>query len=211
MNRNEAIGSLLHVLSRLLNKESPVLALHSVRHDSNATVVAQLMYQQLAERGVDVQAIGFSPDNTPGQNLDNTTAGINDSTELRNIFGNKIDLKQNLSRLGSASSWVLVDTWGVSEKLNQSLSPAEVAACCSHTIAVVLGRKDNQTDVAGTVSILNESGANLIGSVINDELNPPLKDEIKRELNGRLKFIPARIRKALISKADSSHLLNISV
>lgn len=104
---------------------------------------------------------------------------------------------------------VIVDTSPLN-RVNARNIPAErVAASCDGTILVVLAGRTTEAMVANAVQKLTETGVTLLGSVINDQLNPGLKEELLRETL-RLKRLP-RLAGWLRTKILQARLLSLEI
>lgn len=68
------------------------------------------------------------------------------------------------------------------DRVNQhNISASRVASACDAAILLVLSGSTTHTMVKETINDLKEAGANMLGCVMNDKLNPTLQDELIRE------------------------------
>lgn len=105
---------------------------------------------------------------------------------------------------------IVFDTSPVNRANARNIPPEQVAAACDATLLVVLSGHTTAPQVATAVEKLNHNGANLVGTVFNDRDNPPLKQELLREL-ARL---PPRFRSIsdhLKRWISGSNLLSVEV
>ena len=96
---------------------------------------------------------------------------------------------------------MIIDTSAIN-RINARNIPAErVAAACDATIMTVLAGRTTETMLATAVKKLQEAGADIMGSVINDRFNPSLKEEMLREICriGRFKSIANWLSKKVIT------------
>ncbi len=69
-------------------------------------------------------------------------------------------------------------------RINANNIPAErVAAACNGCILVVLASKTNESMLLEAARTLQSNNAILLGCIYNDRDNPPLKDELLREID----------------------------
>ena len=104
---------------------------------------------------------------------------------------------------------VIIDTSPIN-RVNARNIPAErVAAACDAAILSVLAGMTSETMVSSAVKKLNEAGALLLGSVINDRFNPSLKDELLREIRRISRLRP--LARWLSNKVQGMRLLSLEV
>lgn len=91
---------------------------------------------------------------------------------------------------------VIIDTSPINRINANNIPPERVAAACDGCLLVVLAGKTNEAMINTAVNKLKSVGANLLGCIFNDRDNPPLKNELLRELrriNPRYNKITTRI------------------
>lgn len=81
---------------------------------------------------------------------------------------------------------VIFDTSPIDSINAGNIPPERISAACDGSLFVVLAGHTTNNMVTAAVSKLNNAGARLLGCIINDRDNPPLKQELLREIN-RLK------------------------
>lgn len=105
---------------------------------------------------------------------------------------------------------IVVDTTALS-RVNYNNIPGDyVAKACDGAVLVVEAGKTPEESVEHSLSLLKNHSVNLLGTVLNDHRNPPLKHELLRELSA-LKYIPNCINQFLERKIKNSKLLNLSI
>ncbi len=90
------------------------------------------------------------------------------------------------------------------------IPPERVAAACDSSLLVVLAGHSTEAMVEAAAKKIRSGGAELLGCVFNDRDNPPLKNELLRELcrfPGIFRAITDRISKRL----NNNHLLSVEV
>lgn len=93
--------------------------------------------------------------------------------------------------------------------LNKNNVPAHmVASTCDATILVTCFGQTTTRQLEQAKSLLDSSGAHLIGSVLNMKHSPSLKEEIQRQIE-KLRFIPIRWRQNWIESVHKSELLEL--
>ncbi|MCC4796673.1 protein SypD [Enterovibrio norvegicus] len=105
---------------------------------------------------------------------------------------------------------VIFDTSPMSRLNANNIPPERVAAAADGTIFVVMAGQTTTAMAAESVKKLNDAGAHILGSVINDKNNPSLKVEILREI-GRLKKRLPKLAGKLRKMVLSSHLLSLEI
>lgn len=104
---------------------------------------------------------------------------------------------------------IIIDTSPLN-RINSRNIPAErVAAACGGAILVVLAGRTNEAMVESAVKKLHEAEARLLGTVINDQCNPGLREELLRETL-RLKRLP-RLATWFRRKIQQAKLLSLEV
>ncbi|MEZ9524623.1 tyrosine-protein kinase family protein [Enterovibrio norvegicus] len=105
---------------------------------------------------------------------------------------------------------VIFDTSPMSRLNANNIPPERVAAAADGTIFVVMAGQTTTAMAAESVKKLNDAGAHILGSVINDKNNPSLKVEVLREI-GRLKKRLPKLAGKLRKMVLSSHLLSLEI
>lgn len=98
---------------------------------------------------------------------------------------------------------VIIDTSPLNRINAQNIPPERVAAACDGALLVVLAGQTSEAAINNAVTKLHTANAQLLGSVLNDRDNPPLKNELLREvarLEPRLSWL-ARPLKRIINKS----------
>ncbi|MBV7297360.1 hypothetical protein [Enterovibrio paralichthyis] len=105
---------------------------------------------------------------------------------------------------------IIFDTSPVSRLNANNIPPERVAAAADGTILVVMSGQTTEAQASESVKKLHDSGAHLLGCVMNDMNNPSLRSEILREVDRLAKRFPRltqRLRKAIFN----SHLLPLEI
>ncbi len=119
-------------------------------------------------------------------------------------------LEQCISRWCEHFDTVLFDTSPLS-RINANNLPAErAAAACDATLLVVLAGDSSKAMVSEAVQRLKTAGANLVGCILNDRHNPPLRTELLREIQ-RLGPRFDWLRRRLERRVRDSRLLALEV
>lgn len=105
---------------------------------------------------------------------------------------------------------VIIDTSPVNRVNAQNIPPERVATACDGCLMVVLAGKTTEAMITTAVSKLRFAGANLLGCIINDSDNPPLKTELLREvdrLGPKVNWFSSRLRKWI----NNSRILSLEI
>ncbi len=103
---------------------------------------------------------------------------------------------------------IIFDTTPIN-KANQNNLPGElIAQACDACILIVKAGHTTEEQVSQAMGKLTQNQVNLIGSILNDQDNPPLQHELLREL-AKLKVIPAKIQAHIRAKILNSNFLNL--
>lgn len=113
------------------------------------------------------------------------------------------ELEQCIKELHTMFDYIIFDTNALNRVNKQNIPAERVASACDGCYMVVLAGVTEQKYVYSAVSKLSRSQANLIGCIVNDMCNPPLRTELIRECQ--------RLKPALKSIANwlESKILNI--
>lgn len=91
-------------------------------------------------------------------------------------------LEQCITEWHQSFDTVIIDTSPIN-RINANNIPAErIAAACDGSLLVVLAGHTTESMIITAVNKLNSAGAKLLGCVFNDRDNPPLKNELLREV-----------------------------
>lgn len=101
---------------------------------------------------------------------------------------------------------VIADTLPVTARNRMNIPPSHLCAACQGTVLVTLANRTSASDLHQAVRILSDAGARLLGNVVNDRLNPGLREELCREA-GRLMPIFPRLSRWLEGFFRNSTLL----
>ena len=119
-------------------------------------------------------------------------------------------LRQQIQTWHQEFDVVICDTTPFS-RLNANNIPAElVAGSCDGCLLLVLAGHTTHAMVTSAMNKLNTSEAALLGCIINDRFNPPLRQELLREVN-RLPQILRRPADALRRWLRENSLLSMEV
>lgn len=131
--------------------------------------------------------------------------------KLGERFANdKLEVEALLTKLRQEYDLVIIDapavgTTGIESVLNDTLVEKATA-----TILVVMAGVTTSTRLKESVAKLVRTGGNLIGTVINDYLNPKLVDELCRETHRLDKFAPNKMHE-LRNWLKKNQLLNLEI
>lgn len=82
-----------------------------------------------------------------------------------------------------------------------------INALSDATILCLAAAKTTESELLTCISKLEQNGISLLGTLINDQSNPSLAEEIIRVLNGKARWVPQRLKRKLINYLQSSPLL----
>jgi Mrp family chromosome partitioning ATPase len=119
-------------------------------------------------------------------------------------------LEQQIDDWLKSYDTVLLDTSPLG-RVNANNLPAErVAAASQATLLVVLSGDTTKAMVSAAKERLESAGAQLAGCVLNDRFNPPLKQELLREIH-RITPRFDRLRNRLSRWLNNNRLLSLEV
>jgi len=105
---------------------------------------------------------------------------------------------------------VLIDTPPLNNLNAGTISSPRICAACDSVVLLVLAGETTNSMVEVSVKKLMEVDARLLGTVINDRLNPTLKQELLRELHRLERHLP-RLTTWLRDKITSSKMLSLDM
>ncbi|NTS76166.1 CpsD/CapB family tyrosine-protein kinase [Catenovulum sp. SM1970] len=122
-------------------------------------------------------------------------------------------LKQQIDTWRKDFDCVIIDTTPLSRVNHNNIPGDVVAGSCDASILMVKAGETTEEMVEASLAQLNKQQANIIGTVINDQNNPTLKDELLRKATNlkKAKYIPACLVNRLIRNIHSSKLLNLNI
>lgn len=119
-------------------------------------------------------------------------------------------LKGQIEIWSSCYDSVLIDCCAVLDYHSESISPSMIAGACQASLLVLQSGRCNEHQIRTATQAFHQTGANLIGIVMNDQYHPRLIDELKRELR-RLEFVSRRLSHWLIHKIEQFPLLSMNI
>jgi len=105
---------------------------------------------------------------------------------------------------------VLIDTTALLATGGHAVPAQQVASACDACLLVVLSGHCTQAQLVDAVECLNHQQANLVGTVMNDQYQPKLIDELKRELHRINRQLPRLVRWAS-GKLNGLSLLSMDI
>jgi len=127
---------------------------------------------------VDLEGIGMSVLSAP--------------VDIKNILDIREDenMKHALNVWRESYDCIVLDTSPLTRSNQGNISPDLVAGCCDCTVFTVLAGRTAETKVSEAILRLKKSGANVVGSIINDRHSPSLINELCRETRRFEKRLP---------------------
>jgi len=119
-------------------------------------------------------------------------------------------LEQCIAEWHKTFDTVIFDTSPISRMNANNIPPEQVAAACDGSLLVVLAGHTTEAMVATAVEKINTAGARLLGCIYNDRDNPPLKNELLREIQ-RLEPRFNRITHRLKMWVKQNRLLTLEI
>ncbi|WP_434354769.1 protein SypD [Parasalinivibrio latis] len=119
----------------------------------------------------------------PGENI--TLTGISAPSKRANVMQLRRPevLEQYIKLWHQDYDLVIFDTSPVSRVNANNIPPERVACASDGTLLVVMSGTTTESAVLAAIKKLNDGGAHLLGTVINDKHSPTLKAELLRELD----------------------------
>jgi hypothetical protein len=103
---------------------------------------------------------------------------------------------------------ILFDTSAINPVNGSNLPGTRAAAACDGTLLVVMAGRTTESMVKTAAKKLEDAGALLVGSVLNDRDHPPLLQELIRESDRIRPFLP-RLANWLQDKAAQMPILRL--
>lgn len=144
------------------------------------------------------------------QQLAITGICIPESKSLRYKMKRADVLQETLEGWLSEYDYVLFDTTPIKHVNQKNISCLNVASVCDATIIVVLSGHTSQNAVAELKQQLNNTGANILGCVLNDKNYPTLKEEILREI-GRMPNALKWLKDGLTKTVKNNNFLKMDL
>jgi Mrp family chromosome partitioning ATPase len=119
-------------------------------------------------------------------------------------------LEQQIDDWLKSYDTVLFDTSPLGRVNAKNLPAERVAAASQAALLVVLSSDTTKAMVSAAKQRLDSAGAQLAGCVLNDRFNPPLKQELLREVH-RIPPRFDRLRNRLTGWLDNNRLLSLEV
>ena len=105
---------------------------------------------------------------------------------------------------------ILIDTSAINAVNGANLPGERAAAACDGTLLLILSGTTMETMAEAAAKKLRDAGAMLLGAVLNDRHQPPLLQELLREID-RLQPVMPRVSTWLRRKALGMPLLRLEV
>ena len=119
-------------------------------------------------------------------------------------------LKESINLWLTKFDVVIIDTSPVNA-VNRGNVPAEhVCSACDGTVFVVMAGATSESAIVEALNRLSSSNTRILGSVINDKLNPSLVIELIRETYRLEKWLP-NMMNSLRNWVRQSNLLNVRI
>ena len=130
----------------------------------------------------------------PAENM-NVLPAPKDSLNIMKLRERSL-ISQNIDHWKEEYDVIIMDTSPLNA-INRNNIPADlICSCCDATILVVMAGKTLESGVKHAYTQLANSNVSLIGTVINDQYNPSLHDELIRETHRLDKWMPKLMEKA---------------
>ena len=211
------------------------IAITSSLHDEGVSMLSYALARRIAASGrrsllvdlnterpsvtrrLGLEGVGWSPDDGTATSSITELVGTNMSV-LSVPAGTSAIMQLKDARVMSdmIRQWseqydnVVLDTSPLA-RINQSnVLPDLVSGCCDASVLMVLAGHTPETKVAESIVRLVKSGANVIGTVLNDRYCPTLASELSREAARLERWLPALVKK-LQEKFRSSAFLNQNI
>lgn len=147
------------------------------------------------------------PDAEPGLSGDYERLVANPAMAHRPIFNSVAQMKALFHEELSRYQALVVDLPPVLGTHDECINPLGAIAACDGIILVCMAGEVDRDSLARTMSLLNQTGANVLGLIVNDALNPTLGSELAREARRIQRFAP-RLSRWLENKALANTFLN---
>ena len=115
--------------------------------------------------------------------------------------------KRALERWKQDYHYVLCDVGTMTHTNWRNLPINAISHASDATILCLAAAKTTESELLTCISKLEQNGISLLGTLINDQSNPSLAEEIIRVLNGKANWIPRSIKHRLIDFLQASPLL----
>ncbi|MFO6424516.1 hypothetical protein [Motilimonas sp. KMU-193] len=119
-------------------------------------------------------------------------------------------LKQQIASWLEEFDHVILDTSALNQRNQQNIPAELVASAAQGCVLVAQAGQTSESMIQSALARLDEANANLVGSVINDQYNPRLADEICREIR-RLQAKLPKLALWLCQRVKQTRLLNTEI
>lgn len=116
-------------------------------------------------------------------------------------------LHQALERWKRDYDFVICDAGTITHSNWRNLPASSIGSASDATILCIGSTQTNENELLTSIHKLEQSGAVLLGTVINDRNNPSLSAEITRVLNSKGTLIPHRLRKKISDWLNNNTVL----
>ncbi|WP_299016419.1 hypothetical protein [uncultured Photobacterium sp.] len=124
-----------------------------------------------------------------------------------------LDLRQRQLLLKTLERWkqdyhyIFCDAGTMSNTNWRNLPITAISHASDATILCLAAAKTTESELLTCMKKIEQSGISLFGTLINDQNNPSLANEIIRVLNGKARWLPNKLKHKLIDYLDTSPLL----
>jgi Mrp family chromosome partitioning ATPase len=119
-------------------------------------------------------------------------------------------LRAQIESWHSQFDTVICDTTPFSRRNANNIPAEQVAGACDGSLLVVLAGHTNHNMVSAAISKLSANDAALLGCILNDQFNPPLRQELLREVD-RLPAFMHRPANAIRRWLRQNSLLSLEI
>ncbi|ELR64129.1 Putative protein SypD [Photobacterium marinum] len=116
-------------------------------------------------------------------------------------------LTKALERWKQNYHYIICDVGTMTNTNWRNLPVSAISHASDATILCVAAAKTKESELLTCMKKLEQNGITLLGTLINDQINPSLADEIIRVLKGKARWLPNQLKQRLIRYLDNSPLL----
>lgn len=119
-------------------------------------------------------------------------------------------LSAQIEQWKESFDYIIIDAPPLFGPESDSVPADHIASLCDACALVVLSCSTPDREIIKAVNKLKNKGATLLGCVLNDQFNPPIKDELLREINRLPRFLQP-LQRVLAKLITNSDFLSIEV
>ncbi|KXI23020.1 P-loop NTPase family protein [Photobacterium sanguinicancri] len=103
--------------------------------------------------------------------------------------------------------YIICDVGNINTANWRNLAIASISHASNGTILCIAAGKTTESEVLASVQRLEQGNVDLIGTLINDQINPTLAEEIRRVMENKAKWLPKIMKQQIRNYLQTNPLL----